>query len=438
MQFFTVFIEFFLIGTISLGAFVPLLPSEYMKEVAAILFSSDVSKVYLIGVAYVVGVVFHFFSRVIFSPTEVKVMHKSIQEHYHLPIRQFFKEYSPVGLDVLNKPSDLRRLFRFLRQTVSSQSSSQAEFLKEQDQLLRVTRGIILPSFMTSVTLLLRYYIVSETIIFSLKPASLLWCSVIMFFLSVSSYFAFKKRTEDYHRNTLAAYLGLKLGSSKQYTALPKIKKYSTLVFDLDGTLMNSLPIHERSWRYALSQISPSAHKLQTDAIIRNLYDGLSGEQMFLGSKFDPAIQQTLRKLKDEIYLSQLNTVKPFEGIFSLLEELTSIYNLAIATTSSSKITNTLIKDHGLNLFFKAIITSDNIQSSKPDPSIMFHVSELTKTELSDILFIGDSLNDWYTSRLAGTDFIFANFDNKPIPEWASSISVVYSAEQLLELLTQR
>ncbi len=179
--------------------------------------------------------------------------------------------------------------------------------------------------------------------------------------------------------------------------------KYKHIVFDIDGTLIDT--------EYAV------LHSLQ-DTIKE-----LSGREIPCSElKFALGITgaDALEKLeiKDTSYGVELwvkkmgnyaNTVKVFAGIIELLKNLLSLgYEMGIVTSKTREEFTHDFCPFGISHYFKTIICADDTQEHKPNAAPILKYVELSKADCSKVLYIGDSKYDSKCAENAGIDFALA------------------------------
>ena len=77
-------------------------------------------------------------------------------------------------------------------------------------------------------------------------------------------------------------------------------------------------------------------------------------------------------------------------------------YKLACITNKAEKFTLPLLKDTGLFDYFDMVLSGDSLPKKKPDPLPLLHACEKYGIQPTELLLIGDSLNDAQAARAAG------------------------------------
>lgn len=146
------------------------------------------------------------------------------------------------------------------------------------------------------------------------------------------------------------------------------MKNINSVIFDMDGVVVDGMPYHIKSWKKSLSTIGMSV----TDLDIY-LMEGMTGEETIkeLASKNDKFLSSEMirkvLKLKRKIF-KDIFTVKLMKGSKELLSELhRNNYHIALVTGTRLEVVKKVLQ-MGLEDIFEVIITGDMVSNGKPNP----------------------------------------------------------------------
>ena len=177
-----------------------------------------------------------------------------------------------------------------------------------------------------------------------------------------------------------------------------------TFLFDLDGTLIDSVYQHVIAWRAALSRLDID---LSVWRIHRRI--GMSGG-LFVsallretGRSLSEADIVLLQQAHGEEYLAQADSVRPLPGAGALLAALTRREVRWAIATSGYRATAA----HALGLLGlpddAPMITRDMVRHAKPDPDLFLAAAALLDVDPRDAIVVGDSVWDLLAARRAGS-----------------------------------
>jgi HAD superfamily hydrolase (TIGR01509 family) len=173
-------------------------------------------------------------------------------------------------------------------------------------------------------------------------------------------------------------------------------------LFDLDGTLVDSVYQHVLAWGEAL-------HERGIDLSIWRVHrrvgmsDGviLSALQREIGRKLDKRELEKLKQLHSEAFLQNIQEVRPMPGARELLAELSELQiPWAIATSGTADGTKRVMKILDLETD-PPLVTSEDVAHGKPFPDLFVAAAKLLKVALNDCIVVGDSVWDLLASRRA-------------------------------------
>lgn len=175
-------------------------------------------------------------------------------------------------------------------------------------------------------------------------------------------------------------------------------------LFDLDGTLVDSVYNHVRAWHVALKE---NGLDLSVWRIHRKI--GMSGGlftaqlERELGQPIDETTLERLRNRHAELFRELSADVPPLPGAVELLEELTKQrLPWAIATSGRMRTAQANLKSLGVDPQVATVVTRDAVRYAKPDPDLFIEAARRLGTSTEGSYVIGDSIWDMYAAARCG------------------------------------
>lgn len=175
---------------------------------------------------------------------------------------------------------------------------------------------------------------------------------------------------------------------------------YKALLFDFDGTLLNTNELIIESFLHILGDRFPG--KYDRDSVIPFL--GPSLRETFDG--IDPTQTDSLILSYRAWNLEQHDQmVAPFDGVVETLQNLKEHgYKLAIVSTKRREMIDKGIQLMGCQSIFDTIIGLEDVTRTKPDPEPILLALERLNVPKEDALMIGDNFHDIVGGQNAGVD----------------------------------
>jgi phosphoglycolate phosphatase len=193
-----------------------------------------------------------------------------------------------------------------------------------------------------------------------------------------------------------------------------------TVVFDLDGTLVDTAPDLINALNYVLDReglppVPVHAARTMIGAGARRLIErGLELEGRAV------ALEDLDRLTRDFIdyYADHIaDTSRPFEGLEDALDDLAARgYRFAVCTNKLEWLSKLLLDRLGLSARFSAICGADTFGIAKPDPAILRQTVARAGGEMASTVMVGDAGPDIGVARRAGVPVIGVEFGYTEVP----------------------
>lgn len=186
-------------------------------------------------------------------------------------------------------------------------------------------------------------------------------------------------------------------------------------IFDLDGVIVDSVPLHYAAWEYLFADNYhiPFDQKIYEEKVdgkprldsIRLLLPHLSEEEVVKAGN-----------IKQRRYLELLKKgqLKKFPAAFALIKDLLK-HNILIAAASSSKNTKHILELVGLIQDFSAIISGYDIKHGKPHPEIFLKAAATLNLDVEECIVFEDSMAGVQAAKAGG--FLCVGIDRHNHPK---------------------
>ncbi len=211
-----------------------------------------------------------------------------------------------------------------------------------------------------------------------------------------------------------------------------------TIIFDLDGTLLNTLEDLKDSTNFALKQYGYPEHSI--DDIRRFVGDGVQKliERALPEGAANPVFAECLKTFKENYAENMYNKTAPYNGVPELLLKLRDNgFKTAVVSNKFDMAVKKLCKTYFDDLIPVAIGESENVRK-KPAPDSVFRAMELLKSKSENCIYCGDSDVDVHTARNSGLKCIGVTwgFRSRDLLKKEGANFIVDVPEQIFEILT--
>lgn len=219
------------------------------------------------------------------------------------------------------------------------------------------------------------------------------------------------------------------------------MRNIRTVLFDLDGTLLDTAPDLADALNAVLAENHRPPLSFQE---IRGVVSHGGLALIRLGFALDeshpdfhPLRQRLLALYRDNIS----RKTRPFPGMGELLDQLETLgYNWGVVTNKPGWLTEPLLRDLGLFERAACIVSGDTLDTRKPHPAPMLHACERTGSKPEQCVYVGDAQRDIEAGKNAGMHTLVALFgyfrEHDRPHEWLAD-GMIHAPRDLLDWLTR-
>ena len=171
-------------------------------------------------------------------------------------------------------------------------------------------------------------------------------------------------------------------------------------IFDLDGTLIDSLPLHLRAWKETLKIFG--FDRSEQDILTQF---GKTNEKLTAALTNISDLNQLneIITYKKNFIFSHFDEVKLFPGVEEFLKQLQFAHiPFTFATNGTKAASKFIIQHFPLLQKVKATITTDEVAHGKPNPEMVLKAIEVMNLTRESVLMVGDSIFDLQAGKAAG------------------------------------
>ncbi|MGP5550820.1 phosphoglycolate phosphatase [Psychrobacter namhaensis] len=185
------------------------------------------------------------------------------------------------------------------------------------------------------------------------------------------------------------------------------------LIFDFDGTLIDSVPDLADAANIMLSQLGKPSYPIDTIQEWVGNGSRMLVERALSGSiEVDPhlsdaEIEAAERLFFDAYAAHDTSKTSAYPDVETGLKQLTDAgFTLALVTNKPIRFVPDILASLGWTSYFAMVLGGDSLSVKKPDPAPLLHVCETLKFDPTQALMIGDSINDIQAGKRANIDTV--------------------------------
>jgi len=172
-------------------------------------------------------------------------------------------------------------------------------------------------------------------------------------------------------------------------------------IFDFDGVIVDSHPVHLRAWKRFLDSVGRAASGEELQFVL----DGRTRGDIlrhFLG-ELDTEKMAEYGRRKEQFFRDETADVRPIKGVPRFLENLEEAQlALGIASSGSRARVDFLLDQLNLKKHFGVVVTGDEVKQGKPHPAVFLKAAERLRTDPCDLIAFEDAVSGIKAAKSAG------------------------------------
>ena len=178
------------------------------------------------------------------------------------------------------------------------------------------------------------------------------------------------------------------------------LKGKALLIFDLDGTLIDTSPIHARAFQETFARLNipvdySTIAGMKTEDAVEKLLAGASVAT-------SPDLVDELTQEKRRRALELMGSAKPVAGAREFVSRVRRDYRVALCTSGSRRATERSLQTLGLAGVFDPVVTGEDVDEGKPDPASYLEVLRRADVNAGQALVFEDAELGAEAARRAG------------------------------------
>ena len=181
---------------------------------------------------------------------------------------------------------------------------------------------------------------------------------------------------------------------------LSVIPRAKALIFDLDGTLSDSLPVHMATW----NTLGESFGFIFEDRIVHEMtgMPTIAFAQRLIDENNLSVSPEELVRLKKQAFWNSVGLIKPIDLVVDIVRNHYGKLPMAVGTGASRKSAMLQLETLGLTGYFQVIVTADDVTRHKPYPDTFLKCAEIMGVDPEDCQVFEDGILGMEAARSAG------------------------------------
>ena len=184
-------------------------------------------------------------------------------------------------------------------------------------------------------------------------------------------------------------------------------REFAAFIFDCDGTLVDTMPLHHLSWVESLRQ-HQAPYELSEDEFYS--YAGIREQEtvMLLNEKYGASLDpESVVELKSGLFVKRIPEVLSVPAVVAVAREWHGRVPMSVASGSEEHTVRACLETIGILELFDTIITPRDVKKGKPAPDMFMLAAERMGVDPAQCLVFEDGQSGLDAAKAAGMEAVF-------------------------------
>jgi len=184
-------------------------------------------------------------------------------------------------------------------------------------------------------------------------------------------------------------------------------RPFGAYLFDCDGTLVDSMPLHYQAWCRTLADHHADQHF--PEALFYRL-GGVTTAEIVDRLNRQHGLSMNAAEVaahKENHYLTLLDALEPIEPVIQFADTVRQTSPVAVVSGGTRHVVETTLEKAGIRDWFQTVVTPADVANGKPAPDLFLKAAENLGTRPEDCVVFEDGLNGIEGARRAGMTSVF-------------------------------